>query len=536
MQLREYQVQAIETLKAAPGNPVACMPTGSGKSLVIAHMIRQRMPVLVVTHRKELVTQDYRHFTDLHPELDASIYCAGLGIKEFNPLITFGTIQSLYRAEPSELSKYDTIIVDEAHLIPTSDDSMYRSLVHTVNPTQVMGFTATPFRLNGGLIFGDQEHHLFDSMPVEVKINELVGGGFLAPIYCKRGGVEINTSAIGISGGEYDFGEMCDALDEVFKDALTDLVINMLNRQPKKVLIFTPSIDHAKAAYQYLDVALDLNRAPWEVDWIASKHKSQERNAILEWYKNPEDVRKVLINCEILTTGFDAPDIDMLVLLRSTQSPALYVQMIGRGMRTAPNKNHCILLDYGQNVIRHGSVENLIIPDQGENEKGEPTGNCPMKTCPKCHFMVAVQVRRCGGCGAFFPIHGMTMQAGTAEFLGETRKWLFVEGWERRLHRKGNCVQIVLKTSERRVYVHLWPEREETFRFVRSIGGVLDDRYPTPVADLLAQVKRLPRPNAVLVETETSSNWWEALAVTFQHPESINQPVELLHGNGEMGL
>ena len=110
---------------------------------------------------------------------------------------------------------------------------------------------------------------------------------------------------------------------------------------------------------------------------------------------------RYLVNVNVLTTGFDAPNIDCIVLARPTLSPGLYVQMTGRGFRNAPGKTDCLVLDYGSNIQRHGPVDAITIKTKSGGGLG---GEAPIRECPECHLILSISVSRCAGCGYVFPM------------------------------------------------------------------------------------------------------------------------------------
>ena len=353
VQLRPYQQQAVLALLdavRAGEHPVCDLPTGSGKSLVIAELCRQ-LPgrILVATHRKELLSQNNAQLTKLlGSEEDAGIYSAGLQARTTEARVIFGGVQSIYtKMEALQAAgPFATIILDEAHLVPPRSvtGGMYHQVFAACPDASRIGLSATPYRLDGGPIYGAPDSW-FTRCPVQVTISELTAQGYLAPLIGVRAAHDIDLSAVRIRQGEYVQSDLAQVMAEEqrVKEAVAELVVLAAQRQTW--LVFCVDLTHTAMVTQALqDAGIDARM-------VTGSTPATERDALIAGLRR-QDYR-CLVNCQVATTGFDIPDIDCIVLLRPTQSKSLLVQMVGRGTRLKAHAADCLVLDYADTLRRH---------------------------------------------------------------------------------------------------------------------------------------------------------------------------------------
>lgn len=406
MQLRTYQQATIDAIHwyfdNADGNPVVELPTGSGKSLIQAELIRGILAnspnhrVLCLTHVKELLSQNHSELIAIWPTAPAGIYSASLNQRDTRESIIFAGIQSVHH-RAAELGKFDWIIIDECHLVPTSSSGIYRKLLDamvTVNPAlRVIGLSATPYRLSGGLLVEGPDR-LFTDMIFARKtgatIRHLIEAEHLSPLVTPSDKLPcLSVSQVGESGGEFKQLELNQAIEE--QAAITTMACREILKRGakrKKWIIFGTSVDHC---YQIQD---QLN-VPSMV--IHAQSTTLERDAYIRQFRRGQ--LRALISVNVLSTGFNVPDIDLLVMLRPTASASLYVQQAGRGMRTAESKRNCLVLDFAGNIDRHGPVDNIQEPRL--SKRG---GELPMKECEDCIMLVPAIAKTCHFCGFQFSI------------------------------------------------------------------------------------------------------------------------------------
>lgn len=413
--LRDYQKEAVENffnwLEQNEGNPLLVLPTGAGKSIIIAEIIyrlAQFNPrILVVTHVKELIAQNR---SKLPSDIDAGIYSAGLGSKKFNNMVTFCGIQSVH-SKANLFGKVDLVIIDEAHLLPPNGEAMYQKFLSSlleVNPLiRIVGLTATPFRTQGVLM---GEGNLFDDIAYEVPITKLIKDGYLCKLTTKLPEVQADMSGVKKVAGEYSIKEMSDRHIQITKEAIADLIKRGADR--KSWLIFGGNIDHC-----YL-IAEELKEHNISCGVVTGQ--SDDRDDTIKDFKAGN--LRALVNFGVLTTGFDHPPVDLVALLRSTQSTGLYVQILGRGMRPAPDKENCLVVDYGGNIERHGPVDAIRIKEtrsKGGKREYEVV-NQPVQICPSCRSDCHVRVTSCPECGYEFPVKAIhDTKSSNAAILSE---------------------------------------------------------------------------------------------------------------------
>lgn len=414
MLLRPYQAAAVQAtydyLRTRPGNPCIVIPTAGGKTPVIAQICQDATQqwngrVAILAHVKELIAQAAKTLTTMG--VKAGLYSAGLKRRDLDTPVVAAGIQSIYK-RACDLGPVDLILVDEAHLIPpgTDGEGMYRSFLQdaqAVNPNvRVIGLTATPFRMKSGMICG--EDSLLTEVCYEVGVRELIRDGYLCPPISKGPrGFRPDTSGLHTRAGEFIDAEV-EALMDVEEHviaAVDEIVERTAERQT--VLIFASGVQHG----QHIQAALQ-SRHGVECGFICGKTPSDQREELIRRFKGDTATDlfgtrkplKYLCNVNVLTTGFDAPNIDCVVLLRPTLSPGLYYQMIGRGFRLHPDKVDFLVLDFGENVTRHGPVDKIKVKPAGSGNGG---GEAPAKECPECNELVAAGYARCPACNFTFP-------------------------------------------------------------------------------------------------------------------------------------
>ena len=330
------------------GNPVAVLPTGAGKSLLIALLIRQALEfggrVVVLAHRKELLQQNADEIRGLIPGVDVGIYSAGLKSREIHNAVVVAGIQSVYR-KAEDLGRRHLILVDEAHLISDLEESMYGQFLAAMKANEglrIVGLTATPFRTGAGPICGPDR--IFQRVVFEAKTAQLIAEGFLCPITNKVAEAEVNTDKVSLRGGEFVESEMQAAfdVDEKVQAACAEIIEKTQGRH--SVLIFASGVHHAEQIAELLPGSAVVTGDTLPI----------ERAETLRRFVAGE--LRFLVNVDVLTTGFNARCVDAIAILRATMSPGLFCQMVGRGLRLHDSKTNCIA--EGQRVLTdHGLVE-----------------------------------------------------------------------------------------------------------------------------------------------------------------------------------
>ncbi|WP_458789202.1 DEAD/DEAH box helicase [Adonisia turfae] len=406
MQLRPYQREAVDAiyhhLRTRDDNPVAVLPTGAGKTPLISTICRDAVQqwdgrVLVLAHVRELLQQAVDKLHAIAPDLlnRVGVYSSGLKSRDTDHDIIVAGIQSVYR-RAHELGPFDLVIVDEAHMIPADGEGMYRQFLAdaaVVNPrVRVIGLTATPYRLKTGEICGPAPDHILNHVCYEVGVRELIAQGYLSPLRTKAGSARADTAGLHVRAGEFVAGEAEDLMDD---DALVEgacAEIAEETRDRAATLIFAAGVRHG----QHIQSVL-RDRHGIECGFVSGETPAGERAEILGRFRAGE--LRYLANVNVLTTGFDAPHIDCVALVRPTMSPGLYYQMVGRGFRLHPGKDDCLVLDFGGNVLRHGPVDAVRVTTDDRGDGGEARA----KECPSCRALIAAGYQTCPECGHEFP-------------------------------------------------------------------------------------------------------------------------------------
>ncbi len=383
--LRPYQKEAIEaTLKhfrQSRTPAVIVLPTGAGKSLVIAELARIALGrVLVLAHVKELVEQNHKKFISL--DMKAGIYSAGLNRKEMEEKVIFGSIQSIARAPDEFFQNFSLLVIDECHRISMDEEGQYSIVISKLqsnNPQLcVLGLTATPYRLGLGWIYQyhqpkklhrSEEERFFKKCLFELSLRYMIKNGYLtppikidAPVAC------YDFSSLKKDQGRFNQND----IEAIFKDQkrITPTIIKNiieLSESRRGVMIFTSSVSHAIEIMKCLPPRISA--------LVTGETSAKDRDEMIIAFK--EERLKFLVNVSVLTTGFDAPHVDVIAILRPTESVALYQQIVGRGLRLFPDKKDCLILDYtGQG---HDLYSPLIEEDKSHK------ASVPVEVlCPQC--------------------------------------------------------------------------------------------------------------------------------------------------------
>lgn len=439
--LRPYQRASVDALYdyfgSNTGNPLIVLPTGVGKSVCIAAFAQEAIAawpdtrILMLTHVKELIQQNFQALIRMWPGAPAGIYSAGLSRRDIHAQVLFAGIQSIHK-HAVRVQRCDLVIIDEAHLLGRSDGSMYRQFLAELGAVnagllKVVGFTATPYRLDSGMLHKGKDR-LFTDIAYEASVLDMIAQGYLCTVVPKRMTTQLDVSSVGTRGGEFIPGQLEAAVDrdEITKAAVAEIVRYGEGRG--SWLVFCTGVSHAR---HVRDAIRELGVS---AETVTGDTPAPERAAILQAFKAGK--LRCITNANVLTTGFDAPGTDLVALLRPTKSPGLYVQMVGRGTRLAPGKDDCIVLDFAGNTARHGPIDMV----RCDKTPGEAEGEAPIKICPECETINFAGVRKCVSCGYDFPPPELKVapQAATNALLSTQLQpaWLDVTHISYRRHSK----------------------------------------------------------------------------------------------------
>ena len=287
--LRPYQAESVEAIlsfwQSGGGNPLVDLATGTGKSLVIAKLTQDllaaypAMRVLMLVHVRELVAQNVQALLRVWPDAPVGIYSAGLGQRDAHHRITFASIQSVFRRAKA-IGQRDLILIDEAHLVPSAGNGMYRKLLDDMRAQtpdlRVAGFTATPYRLDTGRL-DDGADRLFDRTVYSYGIGEGIRDGFLSPLISKASATEVDVSNVARRGGEFVAGELEAATDRITAEAVQEIVRFGADR--RSWLVFCSGVKNAGKTRDALRIA-GIN-----AEMVHGETPSAERDRILRDFK-----------------------------------------------------------------------------------------------------------------------------------------------------------------------------------------------------------------------------------------------------------
>lgn len=422
---RPYQNEAVDSIfdyyaKGGTGNPVVAMPTATGKSLVIAEFCKRVLKqwpsqrIICLTHVKELIEQNAEKIREQWPSVPLGIFSSGLGMRNIhNPLI-YGGVASVVNCV-SKFGFRDLLLVDEAHLISPKDGTNYQKVIaalRQINPNlKVIGFTATPYRTGQGLLTeGGLFTHICYDLTTFKEFNKLIADGYLVAPVPKRTKTELDVSHVNQVAGDFNQDQLQSAVDieSVTYAACKEAVEEGFDRHCW--LTFASGIEHAE------HIATILQTMGVDAVAIHSKMPADKATDLLN------DYRKGKIRCVVnygkLTTGFDHPPIDFILMLRPTTSTGLWVQMLGRGTRPSPAtlKENCLVLDFARNTLRLGPINDPVIPRK--RVKGDIPGVAPVRICGLCGVYNHARAVVCCGCGAEFPkVEKLIPSASTEELI-----------------------------------------------------------------------------------------------------------------------
>lgn len=422
---RPYQISAVQAVlnyfnAGGDGHPLIVMPTGTGKSLVIAELIRHVLAeypgvrMMMATHVKELIQQNLEKLMRIWPDAPVGVYSAGLKGRETHALILFCGIQSIWN-KAGQLSDFDRpielVVIDEAHRVPLHESGTYRRLLRdleAVNPDlRVIGLTATPYRyipatrdLSGGYLpLTEGDDRLFTDVVFDLsdRLPWLIQQGYLAPLWPLPCKYQVDISGIKIDRGDYHEDQLDELMagDKVVDAILSEAIPIAQADDRRHWLVFCPGVASARA------MVAGLRARQINAGLITGDTASAERDYLVD--ESRAGRLTALVSVGVLTTGFDAPIIDLLIT-RATVSPLLWVQMCGRGMRPTEAKlaieggrqRGCLVLDFFGNAERHGPIDAIRLKRPGP-KKQEPT-----KACPGCGAVVRLLASSCPECGLVF--------------------------------------------------------------------------------------------------------------------------------------
>lgn len=404
IKLREYQNEAIAQLRSGfrgHKRQVLCLPTGAGKTVVFSEMVRMAAEkgtvTLVLTDRVELFEQTIKSMIRANVTLQR-LEAKGNRRFDTRAVVTVGMVETVKRRfAKGVMDGYapDLIITDEAH------KATFNRVYDAWPDSRVIGATATPE--------GKHFHKYFTEIVQNIDIPELIESGFLMP--CRPFQMQDDFSDLETRGGEYTDESLYGHFN---KQKLYDGVVTewVKRANGKKTIVFNVNIAHTE------NMTKAFNDAGIRSECVTSKTPKDERERILAAFRM--GLFPVLNNCGILTTGYDEPSIECVIMNRATKSLPLWLQCCGRGSRPCDEigKEEFIVLDFGMNHDQHGLWAEARKWSIKPPKKKKKLDVAPIKECPQCMSIVFASARSCRHCGYVFPFEGSKLSEGIMVEVG----------------------------------------------------------------------------------------------------------------------
>jgi DNA repair protein RadD len=401
-QLRPYQQRVVDAIRASLNqgmiSPCASVATGGGKTIILSELARSMIErghrVCVLTHVRELIGQVERTAVAMLGRDKVGVIAAGLNRNDPMRPMQICQIQTVGR-RPHVIGPVRVCIIDENQQV-NHEGGQYLKVIEALRvmtpDMRLIGLSATPFRTTTGLIYGPGR--MFQECVERVGMRELIDAGYLTPIVGKTGDKDFKVEGVHMRGGDFVPSELEDYMTDEGKirRATADFLARTADRQ--RVLVFTCGLKHNK---MLLD---EIKKVEYRAESVDGTMPDGQRDAILKRFR--DGVTKYLFNCAILTTGYDDPGIDGIVMLRPTRSPGLLLQCAGRGLRKQDGKANCLFLDYG-NCLQHLGPLDTIEESITQPKKKKEKGAAPTKVCDECNTVLAASAMVCTTCGKEFP-------------------------------------------------------------------------------------------------------------------------------------
>ncbi|MFM7013294.1 MAG: DEAD/DEAH box helicase family protein [Betaproteobacteria bacterium] len=392
-ELRDYQQSASDAIvswaRRVSAPICAELATGAGKSLIIADVARRinemsGKKLLCLAPGKELVEQNYQKYIDAGSP--ASLFSAAVGIKSTRHPAVFGTPKTVLNALDRFKSDFAGIVIDECHRIDPTTKSIIAGMRDGNPNLRVIGLTATPYRLGDGYIYqigldnkqvGQANNPLFSRLVYRIQAQELVDRGFLTPPEMIASDCHYDAASLTLNKqNQFDAGEVAQVFEG--KGRLTaDIVADVIAKANHRfgVMFFAASIQHAQEIMESLP--------PEHSRLVTGATPKAERAKILSNFKAGRI--HYIVNRDVLTTGFDAPNVGTIAIMRATESAGLLLQIIGRGLRLHEGKQSALILDYAENLTRHGLSSSNLNPEI--KAKAQSIKDPIDVTCPVCNHI-----------------------------------------------------------------------------------------------------------------------------------------------------
>lgn len=402
--LRPHQVDAADAAenawRAGIGRPLIDACVASGKSLILAELARREHErggrAIIGAHTRELVEQNADACRKLMPHLNIGVNAAALGERTWRAPVISCAIQSVYRYAQS-FGPVTLLLGDEAHLWPHSESGMYREFARGLGSVRIAAASGTVFRLQGGSLI-EGEGAPFDAVVYRYSILDGIRDGYLCPAFSIGADDKVDVSKLRTRQGDFT-AESSDAqMIAAMDNHIAQMVHHGFDRNAW--LVFEAGVKSATA------MAARMNEWGIPTGLVLGETGAGERALTINAYRQRR--LRALVNVNALTTGFDVPHVDMLVMRRPTKSLGLYIQQAGRGLRTiggniqasiAAGKSDCAVLDFAGNIDRHGPLDFIRLENRSARLVScESCGKRNASAAPRCWSCGATMLKNCPAC------------------------------------------------------------------------------------------------------------------------------------------
>ncbi len=559
LQLRPYQQQAFDAVmsywQAGGENPLVEMATGTGKALFLAKICQSLladypdMRIVQCVHIRELVEQNFLELLEIWPFAPAGILSAGLGRRDTNSQILFASVQTAY-TKADRVGHVDLVLVDECHLLGQKSASMYGQFLGRlaeINPDmKVLGTTATPFRMDSGLLT-DGSVRMFDDIVYKYGIAEGIADGWLSPLVSKATDTGYDLTGVRTIAGDYKRSDLAAAVDKYEKTRAAVAEVVAFGQSRKTWLTFCSGIEHAE------HVRDEFRSHGVTCEMVTGNTPSAERRKIIQDYK--AGLIRCITNDMVMSTGTNVPSIDLIADMAPTKSAGRYVQRAGRGTRpvyppgfNANNatieervaaikggpKPSCLYLDFAGTVRYHGPVD-LVQP----RKPGKGDGEAPVKICPNCQSLVHASKMVCDDCGFEFEAKAeekIERRAASLPILSNkivTPEWVDVRSRTFKYHEKPGGVDSVRTEYMQTNFVmqrdwiciqHTGYPRERAQKFWREHRGNMP--YPKTVDEFLDRQAELAQTKQIQIKPD--GKYWKIVGTRpAKQGETLSRELDL---------
>lgn len=413
MELRYYQSQAIEQLRAkyrqGIRSQLLVMPTGAGKTVLFSAMTASAAQrgnrTWIVAHRSELIEQISECLAQF--KVDHSTMEGGRFVGDPRMATTVCMVQTLVR-RAKFMDAPNFIIVDEAH--HAVGTTAWKKVIDAYPSARILGVTATPERLSGEGLGGT-----FEDMTVGPTTAQLIEQGHLAAYRLFAPPTHLDLRGVRSTAGDWSKKQLEERLAK--STIVGDAIAHYRNHCPgKRAIAFCITVAHAEAT------AMAFRSAGIASESIDGTMLGPDRKAALGRFRRGATM--VLTSCELVSEGFDLPSVEAALLLRPTQSLALYLQQVGRALRPMAGKTSSIILDHAGNSLRHGLPDDeraWSLDGWASKQSKNAGGEYPVRTCPRCFAVMPAAAQHCSACGNKLPVAERKIEVVSAELVEAER-------------------------------------------------------------------------------------------------------------------